>query len=332
MRHASRFNRRTLFGATLAGALALAGTSALAQATAWPTKPVKLVVPFAPGGVSDNVARLLAQHLQERLGQSVVVENRPGVSGIPGTQAVARAPADGYTLMGGTITTHAVNPFFTKALGYDPVKDFTPINLVGTVSNVLVVSSASRFNSVQEIIDELKAKPDSLTYGTAGAGTSQHLSGQLFQSITNTRLRQIAYKGGGQAMTDLVGGQIDMVFETVAAARPMIDGKRVKVLGLTSRTRLPGLPGVQPLAELGVPQFEMQSWQGVFAPAGVPRPIVERLGREIAAIVAMPAVQDKLRTLGVEPDGRGSDAFAEFQRAEIAKWGKVIKDAGIQAD
>ncbi len=155
MRDTSQFTRRTLCGATLASVLALCGASAFAQSPAWPAKPVKLVVPFAPGGVSDNVARLLAQHLQERLGQSVVVENRPGVSGIPGTQAVARAPADGYTLMGGTITTHAVNPFFTKALGYDPVKDFTPINLVGTVSNVLVVSSASRFNSVQEIIDEL---------------------------------------------------------------------------------------------------------------------------------------------------------------------------------
>ena len=328
----NRISRRTLFSVTLAGTLALASSMAFAQGSAWPSKPVKLIVPFAPGGVSDNVARLLAQSLQERLGQSVVVENRPGVSGIVGTQAVSRSAPDGYTLMGGTITTHAVNPFFTKALGYDPVKDFTPINLVGTVSNILVVSSASRFNSVQEIIDELKSKPDSLTYGTAGSGTSQHLSGQLFQSLTGTRLRQITYKGGSQAMTDLVGGQIDMVFETVAAARPMIDGKRVKVLGLTSKTRLASLPGVTPLAELGVPNFEMQSWQGVFAPAGVPRPIVERLNREITAILATPSVQERLRSLGVEPDGRGSDAFAEFQRAEITKWGKVIRDAGIQAE
>ena len=316
---------------TIAAAAAIA-LPAAAQAPAWPSKPVKYVVPFSPGGVSDGVARLIAQHLGDKLGQPVVVENKAGVSGIVGTQAVARSPADGYTLMGGTITTHAVNPFFAKNLGYEPVNDFVPVTLIGMVSNVLVVSTESRFNSVQQVIAELKSKPDGLTYGTAGAGTSQHLSGQLFQSISQTKMRQIVYKGGSQAMVDLVGGQIDMVFETVAAARPMIDGKRVKVLGLTSKTRLASLPGVQPLAELGVPGFEMQSWQGVFAPANTPRAIVDRLSRDIAAVVAMPEVQEKLRNLGVEPDGRTSDGFASFQRAEISKWSQVIKDAGIQPE
>jgi len=314
-------------------ALALAGALATqVHAQAWPTKPVKYVVPFAPGGVSDGVARLIAVHLGEKLGQPVIVENKPGVSGIVGTQAAARSAADGYTLIGGTITTHAVNPFFSKNLGYEPVKDFVPVNLVGMVSNVLVVPADSRFNSARQIIAELKAKPDSLTYGTAGPGTSQHLSGQLFQNITQTRMRQIVYKGGSQAMVDLVGGQIDMVFETVAAARPMIDGKRVKVLGVTSKNRLPNMPDAPSLAEVGVPGFEMQSWQGVFAPAGTPKVVVDRLDKEIASIVAMPDVKEKLRNLGVEPDGRSSERFAEFQRAEIAKWGKVIKDAGIQAE
>ncbi len=322
--------RVCILGITVLAASLTLATQALSQV--WPSKPIKYVVPFSTGGVSDGVARLIAQHLGDKLGQPVIIDNKPGVSGIVGTQSVAHAPADGYTLMGGTITTHAVNPFFTKNLGYDPVKDFTPINLVGMVSNVLVVSATSRFNSVQQIITELKAKPDSLTYGTAGAGTSQHLSGQLFQSITGTQLRQIIYKGGSQAMVDLVGGQIDMVFETVAAARPMIDSKRVKVLGVTSKNRLPNLPNVPSLAELGVANFEMQSWQGVFAPVGTPKPIVDRLGKEIAEIVAMPDVQERLRQLGVEPDGRTSDAFAIFQRAEIAKWGKVIKSAGIQAE
>ncbi|RZL55863.1 MAG: tripartite tricarboxylate transporter substrate binding protein [Variovorax sp.] len=321
-----------LAGLTLAAAAGLPLGAVHAQTPAWPTKPIKYVVPFSPGGVSDGVARLVAQHLGERLGQPVVIDNRPGVSGILGTQVVARAAADGYTLMGGTITTHAVNPFFTKNLGYDPVADFVPVNLVGMVSNALVVSSESRFNSVADVIAELKARPDGLTYGTAGAGTSQHLSGQLFQNITQTRMRQIVYKGGSQAMVDLVGGQIDMVFETVAAARPMIDGKRVKVLGVTSGHRLASLPGVPTLAEAGAPKFEMQSWQGVFAPAGTPAAIADRLGREIAAIVAQPDVQEKLRNLGVEPDGRASGAFAAFQQAEIAKWGKVIRDAGIQAE
>ncbi len=312
--------------------LSLTGaTTALAQ-TAWPTKPVKYIVPFAPGGVSDGVARLVALHLTDKLGQPVIVENKPGVSGILGTQLVAKAPADGYTIMGGTITTHAVNPFFTKALGYEPVKDFAPINLVGMVSNVLVVPVDSRFNSVAQIIAELKAKPDSLTYGTAGAGTSQHLSGQLFQSITGTKLRQIVYKGGSQAMIDLVGGQIDMVFETVAAAKPMIDGKRVKMLAVTSKSRLANLPSTPSLAEAGVPGFEMQSWQGVFAPQGTPAAIVDRLAKDIAAILAMPDVQEKLRNMGVEPDGRLAAPFAAFQQAEIVKWAKVIKDAGIQAE
>ncbi len=303
-----------------------------AHAQAWPTKPLKYVVPFSPGGVSDGVARLMAQHLGDRLGQPVVIENKPGVSGIVGTQAVARAAPDGYTLMGGTITTHAVNPFFTKNLGYEPVKDFAPVSLVGMVSNVLVVPSDSRFNSAQQIINELKAKPDSLTYGTAGAGTSQHLSGQLFQGITGTRMRQIIYKGGSQAMVDLVGGQIDMVFETIAAAKPMIDGKRVKVLGVTSKNQLASLPGTPTLAEAGVPNFEMQSWQGVFAPAGTPKPVVDRLSKELATIIALPDVQAKLRNMGVEPDGRGSAAFADFQLSEVNKWAKVIKDAGIQAE
>ena len=329
--------RRPLLHLLTAG-LALASIASLplgaahARGAPWPNRPIKYVVPFSPGGVSDGVARLIAQHLGERLGQPVVIDNRPGVSGILGTQVVARAAPDGYTLMGGTITTHAVNPFFTRNLGYDPVADFVPVNLVGMVSNVLVVSSTSRFDSVAQVIAELQARPDGLTYGTAGAGTSQHLSGQLFQNITHTRMRQIIYKGGSQAMVDLVGGQIDMVFETVAAARPMIDGKRVKVLGVTSSQRLASLPDVPTLAEAGAPKFEMQSWQGVFAPAGTPTAIVERLGREIAAIVAQRDVQEKLRNLGVEPDGRPSAAFATFQKAEIAKWGKVIQDAGIQAE
>lgn len=321
-----------LMAALSFGACAMFSNIAYAQATPWPNKPIKYVVPFSPGGVSDGVARIVAQHLSERLGQPVIIDNRPGVSGIVGTQNVAHAPADGYTVIGGTITTHAVNPFFSKNLGYDPVKDFVPVNLVGMVSNVLVVPENSRFNSVAQVVAELKAKPDSLTYGTAGPGTSQHLSGQLFQNITGTHMRQIIYKGGSQAIVDLVGGQIDMVFETVAAARPMMDSKRVKVLGVTAAQRLPSLPGVPTLAEAGAPNFEMQSWQGIFAPAGTPKSVVDRMAREIAAVVARPDVQEKLRGLGVEPDGRTSEAFATFQQSEIVKWGKVIKDAGIQAE
>ncbi len=298
----------------------------------WPSRPIKYVVPFGTGGVSDNVARLLAQQLSSKLKQSVVVENKPGVSGIVGTQLVAKSMPDGYTIMGGTITTHAVNPFFAKNLGYNPVTDFVPLTMVGTVSNVLVVPANSKFDNVQALIQELKRNPDGLTYGSSGAGTSQHLSGQLFQSLTNTKMRQIIYKGGSQAMIDLAGGQLDMVFETYAAARPMIESKKVKVLGVTSSKRLAELPGVPTIAEAGVPGFEMQSWQGVFAPVGVPVQIVEKLSKDLSEIIHIPEVQEKLRAMGVEPDGRGSAKFAEFQRSEISKWEKVVSDAGIMAE
>jgi tripartite-type tricarboxylate transporter receptor subunit TctC len=317
-------------GATLAAVPTLA--HAAGASAAWPTHSIRYIVPFSPGGVSDGVARLIAEQLTARLGQSVIVENKPGVSGIVGTKLAARAEPDGYTIVGGTITTHAVNPFFVKSLGYDPVKDFAPVALVGMVSNALVVRANSPYDSVQAVIDAARAKPDTLTYGTAGPGTSQHLSGQLFQSISGTRLRQIVYKGGSQSMIDLLGGQIDMVFDTVAAERPMIDAGKVKVLGVTSAKPLDDLPQAKPLAELGLPGFEMQSWQGIFAPAGTPAPVVERLAREIAAAVAMPEVRAKLTMLGVAPDGRGPAEFAAFQRNEIEKWGNVIKNAGIQAD
>ncbi|OWT56758.1 Bug family tripartite tricarboxylate transporter substrate binding protein [Candidimonas nitroreducens] len=301
-----------------------------ARAATWPDTSVRYIVPFSPGGVSDAVARLVASQLGTRLGQSVIVENKPGVSGLVGTRYVAHAKPDGYTIMGGTITTHAVNPLFIKATGYDPVKDFVPVSLVGTVSNVLVVRKDSRFNTVRQIIAEAKAHPDKLTYGTAGLGSSQHLSGELFQSISGTHLRQIMYKGGSQAMVDLLGGQIDMVFETIAAARPMIDAHSVKVLGVTSDHPVADLPGVKPLAELGLPGFVMQSWQGVFAPAGTPRAIVQKLSKEIGEIVAQPDVRTKLLRLGVQPDGRGMQAFGQFQKDEIRKWTGIVQAAGIK--
>ena len=330
----SNQNKNYLLNLLTAVSIGLFMSVAQAQNTDqnWPTRPIKYVVPFGTGGVSDNVARLLAQQLSIKLKQTVVVENKPGVSGIVGTQLVAKSSADGYTIMGGTITTHAVNPFFAKNLGYNPVTDFVPLAMVGTVSNVLVVPADSKFNNVQDLIQELKRNPDGLTYGSAGAGTSQHLSGQLFQSMTHTKMRQIIYKGGSQAMIDLAGGQLDMVFETYAAARPMIETKKVKVLGVTSSKRLSELPDVPTISEAGVPGFEMQSWQGVFAPAGVPVPIVETLSNNFSEIINMPEVQEKLRAMGVEPDGRGSEKFADFQRAEISKWEKVVSDAGITAE
>lgn len=298
----------------------------------WPIKPIKYVVPFSTGGVSDNVARVISQFSDDGLGQSIIVENKPGVSGIAGTQFVSVSPPDGYTIIGGTITTHAVNPFFFKKLGYDPQKDFTAVALVGTVSNVLVVPANSPYKSVEQLIQKLKMEPESLTYGTAGAGTSQHLSGQLFQSLTGTKMRQIAYKGGSQAMVDLVGNQIDLVFETIAAAKPMIDAKLVIPLAVTSKKRVSSLPGVPPLAEVGVPGFEMQSWQGIFVPTKTPDPIIQKLNNYINSVTTSVKGREKLISLGVEPDPMSAKQFSDFQASEIKKWGKVIKDSGIQAE
>lgn len=312
--------------------MSLATVATGVQADTWPSKPIKLVVPFSPGGVTDATARIVAEGLSKRLGQPVVIDNKPGVSGILGTQLAARAEPDGYTIIEGTITTHAVNPFFYKKLNYDPLKDFIAVNLVGTVSNVLVVANESPYKSVEQIVAALKAKPGSLTFGTAGPGSSQQLSGQLFQSITGTQLQQISYKGGAAAMTDLIGGQIDLVFETVAAAKPMLDGKRVRAIGVSSKHPLPGLPGIQPLADQGLKGFEMQSWQGIFVPAGTPKPIVERLSAEISAVVNTPAVLQRLRALGAEPDAMTPSTFSAFQKAEIAKWGKVTREAGVHPE
>jgi len=322
---------RSLAAVALLG-LTHASVHAQSKAPVWPSKTIRYVVPFSTGGVTDGVARLLAEQLGAKLGQPVIIDNRPGVSGMVGTQQVARSEPDGYTLMSGTITTHAVNPFFIKSLGYDPVKDFAPVVLIGRHANVLVVRADSPYDSVVQLIDAARAQPDGLTYGSAGTGTSQHLSGELFQSLSGTRLRQIVYKGGSQAMVDLIGGQIDMVFETIAAARPMIDAKRVKILGLTFASPLPELPQVKPLAESGLPGFEMGSWQGIFVPAGTPQPVIDRLAHEIATLIKQPDIRRKLLALGVQPDGRGPVEFSAFQRSEIDKWGKLIKDAGIDAN
>lgn len=323
--------RRICSGTALGLALFAAGAGS-AMAQAYPAKTIKYVVPFSAGGAADNVSRLIAGHLSERLGQPVVIENKPGVSGIVGTQAVARSAPDGYTIMIGTLTTHAVNPFFSKNLGYDPVKDFVPVTLFCTYGNVLIVGANSPLTSVKQVIEKLKANPDSLTYGTSGAGTSQHLSGQLFQSLTGTRIRQVAYKGGTAALTDLMGGHIDMIFETVSAARPLIDDKRLKVLGATTKKAMTSLPGVQPIAEQGVPGFEMESWFGLFVPAGTPHEVVLRLNREMAEIVKLPDVQKRMQALGSEPAAIGPAEFATLQQAEIKKWEKVIRDAGIKAE
>ncbi len=329
----SAFGRRALLSAavvSLAGPLGLAASFAQA-ADAWPTKSIRYIVPFAAGGLADAVARAIGPALGERLGQPVIIENRAGVSGVVGAQMVARAEPDGYTIMGGTITTHAVIPFLNKSIGYDPVKDFEPVTMVGTVTNILVVNENSKYKTVQDLIADMKARPDALTFGTAGPGTTQHLAGELFQSITHTKMRPIAYKGGAGAITDLMGGQIDMVFETSTVAKPLVVANKVRALGTTGPEPVAGLPGVKPLADEGIPGFDVRSWQGIFVPAKTPKAIVNRLATELDAVLKSPEVRQRMATLGVDISGMGPEAFGKYQKAEIARWGKVIKDAGITA-
>ncbi len=332
----SRFSgarRRGLLSLGILGlnaALLLAPLAAEAQ-EAWPSKPIHYIVPFAAGGLADAVARAIGPELSERLGQPVLIVNRAGVSGVVGAQMVARAEPDGYTLLGGTITTHAVVPFLNKSIGYDPVKDFEPVTMVGTVTNILVVNENSKYKNLQDLIADLKARPDTLTFGTAGPGTTQHLAGELFQGITHTKMRAIPYKGGSAAITDLMGGQLDMVFETSTVAKPLVLANKVRALGSTGPEPVDGLPGVKPLASEGLPGFDVRSWQGIFVPAKTPPAIVKRLAAELDAVLKLPEVRQRMKLLGVDISGMGPEAFGRYQRAEIARWGKVIKDAGITA-
>lgn len=298
----------------------------------WPVKPIRYIVPFAAGGLADAIARVIGPPLALRLGQPVVIENRAGVSGVVGTQMAARAEPDGYTMVGGTITTHSVVQFLNKSIGYDPVKDFEPVTMVGTVTNLLVVNEQSKYRTLQDLVADMKARPDALTFGTAGPGTTQHLAGELFKSLTQTKMRSIAYKGGSAAITDLMGGQIDMVFETSTVAKPLVLSNKVRALGTTGPVPVAGLTGVKPIADQGIPGFDVRSWQGVFVPAGTPPPIVKRIAAELDAILKTPEVQQRMATLGVEIGGMGPDAFSKYQKSEIARWGKVIKDAGITAE
>ena len=315
---------------SLAGPAGLIASGAHA-ADAWPTKPIRYIVPFAAGGLADAVARVIGPPLAERLGQPVVIENRAGVSGVVGAQMAARSAPDGYTILGGTITTHSVVQFLNKSIGYDPVKDFEPVTMVGSVTNILVVNETSKYKTLKDLIADMKARPDALTFGTSGPGTTQHLAGELFQSLTHTKMRAISYEGGSAAITDLMGGQIDMVFETSTVAKPLVLANKVRALGTTGLEPVAGLPGVKPIADEGLPGFDVRSWQGVFAPAGTPQPVIKRLAAELDAVLKTPEVQQRMATLGVDIGGMGPDVFAKFQKAEIARWGKVIKDAGITA-
>jgi tripartite-type tricarboxylate transporter receptor subunit TctC len=315
----------------LATTLLLAGLSqvALAQAEAWPTKPLRLIVPFAPGGTSDILARNLGERLQAALKQTVVVENKAGAGGVIGADFVAKSPGDGYTLLLGTIATHAINPALQPKMPYDAVKDFAPVFLVGNISNVLLVGAAQPYKSARDVIAAAKAKPGDLVFGSPGQGTSQHLSGETLKLMAGIDITHVPYKGSGPAVQDLIAGQIPMTVDTALVALPHIQSGKIRALAVTSGKRTAVLPDVPTLAESGVPGFDVSSWQAVFAPAGTPPAIVARLNSELATIVAQPEMKAKLAALGVDYQAMSPAQFGDFQKAELAKWQKIVKDGKL---
>ncbi len=309
--------------------LALAGP---AKAQDYPSKPIRLVVPFAAGGATDVLARLVGERLTASLGQQVVVDNRPGAGGNIGSDLVARAEPDGYTILMGAVGTHAINPSLYPKMPYDPVKDFAPVTLVASVPNVLVVNPEVPANSVQELIDLAKAKPGELNFASSGNGTSIHLSGELFKAMTGTDIVHVPYKGSGPAVTDLLGGQVQMMFDNMPSSLPHVKAGKLRALGVTSAKRSPALPEVPTIAEAGVPGYDATSWFGILAPAGTPEPVVTRLQGAIVQALGEPEMRQRMADLGAEPVGDTPAEFGQFIAAEIAKWAKVVNDAGVKLE
>ena len=305
-------------------------TSTFAQT--WPAKPIKWIVPFAPGGTTDILARTIGEKLTVALGQPVIIENKPGAGGGVGADFTAKSPPDGYTIMGGTISTHAINASLYQSLPYDPVKDFVPITLIARVPNMLVINPDIPAKNVAELITLLKANPGKYSFASSGNGTSQHLSGELFKSIAGVDMQHIPYKGSPPALQDVVGGQVAMTFDNITTAWPLAKGGKLRALAVTTAKRSAIAPDVPTLSESGLTGYEVGSWQGVFAPAGTPAAIVKRLNAEIVKIINMPDVKEKLIGLGAEPVGNTSEEFAALVKTEVAKWAEVVKKSGAKVD
>jgi len=304
---------------------------AAAQAT-YPTKPVRLVVPFPPGGTTDILARAVAQKLSEAWGQQVIVDNRPGAGGNIGSELVAKSAPDGYTLLMGTVGTHAINPSLYAKMPYDHVKDFTPVILVAGVPNVLVVNPSLPVNSVTELIAYGKANPNKLNFASSGNGTSIHLSGELFRTMTGVQMTHVPYKGSSPALTDLIAGQVQLMFDNLPSSLQFIKAGKLRALAVTSAERSSALPDVPTLAESGLPGFEASSWFGVLAPAGTPNDVIVKLNTAIAGWLATADAKEKLAAQGAIAAGGAPDAFVRHIAAESNKWAKVVKASGAHVD
>lgn len=302
-----------------------------AQSQPYPNKPIKIISPFATGGIADTFSRVVGQGLSESLGQPVVVENKTGGGGNIGADFVAKAPADGYTLVMGNIGSHAVNPYLIKNMPYDPLKDFEPVAYVLDAEGLLVVNPTIPVKNVTELIAYVKARPGQFSYGSGGVGTTSHLAGELFKSLAKVDMTHIPYKGNAPAITDLIGGQTQVMFATMPTVLPYVKTDKLKALAVIGSSRASSLPEVPTVAET-VPGFDVSNWIGIFAPAGTPKPIINKLNAEIIKIMQQPAVQKRLETEGAKFKPMTPEAFGAFQKNEALKWAKTIKDAGIKPE
>ncbi|HVF63325.1 MAG TPA: tripartite tricarboxylate transporter substrate binding protein [Casimicrobiaceae bacterium] len=324
-------NRTTILqSGVLCIALAIAA-HAPSYAQPYPAKPIKLVVPYPPGGSADILGRALGQKLADQLGQPVVIENRPGAGTAVGTEFVARSAPDGYTLLLGTVSSHAMNPAIAK-LAYDPIKDFAPIAPVATIPFVLVVHPSVPAQSVKEFVDYAKERPGKINYSSAGGGTSNHLAGELFNLSAGVNLTHVPYKGSAPALQDLIAGHVQAMFDLVSTALPRIQAGNVKPIAVTSDARLKSLPNVPTLKESGYPNYEVSAWFGLFAPAGTPNAIVSRLSDETAKAIASAELKDKLGPLGMETMQGSPQSFAGLVASDFDKWRGVAKTANIKIE
>ena len=331
--------RRTLIRQSLAASALLLGAASLALPAAaqgsWPTgKAITYLVPFPPGGNTDTLARVIAQPLGQALGTPVVIENKGGAGGSVGSAVAARAPADGYTILGGTISSHSINGSLYPKLDYDPVKSFVPVAMLGSGPLVLVVPASSPYKTLDDVLAASKSKAagGGLSSASPGTGTSPHMALELLGYQSGVKFTHVPYKGSGPAVQDVIGGQVDMMFDTTLIVGPHIQSGKLRPIAVTSSKRLESLPGVPTIAEAGQKGFDMGSWQAIFAPAGTPKPIVDRLHAEVMKIIATPEVQARLKAFGMLPSTMTPEELGAYQKAEVAKWAQVIKAAGIKVD
>ena len=324
------------FSRLLAPLLAIAITPVLhaqgtaAPAASWPAKPVKIVVTFPPGGAPDTLARVLADKWSQSLGQPFTVDNKPGAGGNIGSDFVAKSPGDGSVLLIATVGTHAINPALYANMPFNHIKDFTPVSFLASTPNLLVVNNAVPAKNVGELIALAKSTP--LNFGSSGSGTSIHLSGELFNTLAGVKMQHIPYKGRAQAVPDLLGGRIQMIFDNMPSALPLVKSGDVRALGVTSATRSAAAPDIPTIAESGLPGFEATSWFALMAPAGLPREVLARINAETARVLSLPDVREKLTVLGLDVAPGSPESLASLIQSETAKWANVVKESGAKLD